>query len=136
MSTTDESAIEREEPYWVVVAELESEEYVSATIDAPTEADARTEGGRRIAAGEDTGEFDIVRTSGPFPASPGEAAPEVRPHGCGGCGLHCWPGDRPPCPRSTWFRRSVESEDSIGWECIQCGTVTWIPIDRGGDSDA
>lgn len=124
------------EPWWFVGAkrtDLE-DEWAVASVESPTEDDARAEGSRVIAAGEGTDAFEVRSVRGPFPRSPGESAPTVRPKSCAGCGLHCWPGDRPPCPNSTWFTRDEEQSggDSVAWQCIQCGTMTRIPNEMVG----
>jgi hypothetical protein len=122
------------EPWWVVLAEITSDEWASAAVNAPTEDAARADGERIIASQEATADFDVKRVRGPFPHRPGEAAVAVRPNGCQGCGLHTWPAEQPPCPRSTWFERGEDRGDSIAWECIQCGTLTVTPKERGASA--
>lgn len=114
------------EPWWVVITEVTEGEYSTTAVDAPTKDEARVQGERIIASQEETADFDVKRVRGPFPRQPGEAAKEVRPNGCQGCGLHTWPADRPPCPHSTWFERE-DRGDSIAWKCIQCETRTVLP---------
>lgn len=117
-------------PYWLVITEMDDEDaYATAAVDAPTKSDARAEGERVIASQEETDAFEVLRVRGPFPKNPGEAAPEVRPNGCHGCGLHLWDGESPLCPRSTWFTRDGKSGDDVIWKCIQCGTRTVLPME-------
>lgn len=114
----------QEEPWWVVVAELAESEFSSATVDAPTEDDARAEAERVIASVEETQDFEIARITGPFPRSPGAQNVAVRPSECGGCGLHRWKAEDYPRPQCTWFERQNAEGDTVTWSCIQCGTLT------------
>jgi hypothetical protein len=125
-----ESVEQSREPYWLVVFELEDDEYASTSVEAPTEEEAETQAGRLIAAAEETGDISPARTTGPYPSSPGESAVEVRPHACMSCGLHLWQGEQTPCPRSTWFTRARETENGIAWKCIQCGAETMLSNDQ------
>lgn len=129
MKQPQQTGLENEEPYWVVITELDEDEYATAAVDAPTKDDARAEGERIIASQEETTNYDVRRVRGPFPSEAGKANVSVRPNGCAGCGLHCWPAEEPPCPRSTWFERDTERDDEIAWKCIQCGTRTWLPAE-------
>jgi len=127
LSDPKRTAAEREEPWWVVIARVDEEEYATATVDAPTEEQAEAEGTRVIASDERNEGFEVRNIRGPFPSSPGEAASEVRPGGCQGCGLRCWDGEEPPCPHVTWFEREEETEKDVEWRCIQCSTRTYLP---------
>jgi hypothetical protein len=127
MSDQHDTAVEREEPWWLVVAKLDEDEFATTAVDAPDEGQARAEGERVIAGGEGSDEFEVRSVRGPFPRSPGAAAPEVRPGGCHGCDLGCWDGNDAPVPGETWFDRESEDEETVGWRCITCGTVAYKP---------
>lgn len=128
------------EPWWVVVAECGDREYVSSAVDAPTPEDAEAEAQRLMAANRaeiptEFGEVkSIARITGPFPRHVPTADRERRPHVCGGCGLGLYCGNHAPTPRQTWFSApDIESEyDETPWECVNCGTLTWLPDDWQG----
>lgn len=123
---SEEATEQHEEPWWIGITQI-GDDYVSATVDAPSEEQAIAEVSRTIAGNEGTDEFEVKRVRGPFPRSPGEANFEVRPAGCGGCGLQLWCGNHAPTPNHTWFTRVKETEDDVVWKCIQCTTRTVKP---------
>lgn len=117
-----------EEPWWVVVAEME-EDYASSTVDAPDQDEAEAEGQRVIVANEGQAPERIARVTGPFPKQIRTEEREHRPKVCHGCGQQRWCGNHPPTPVQTWFEREDNGED-ICFTCVCCGTRTYIPEER------
>lgn len=116
---------------WFLAVGKAGEEVITATVSAADEAGAEEEAMRTWETG---GEEDIrfKHARGPFPSGLGDAATRIRPNGCAGCGLHVWIPSRPPRPCETWFVRYVDGtdSDSAAWECIQCGTLTYLPMEE------
>lgn len=139
------------EPFWVVVAVMddpgshEDREYASAAVDAPSADDAEPEGLRTITAGEGREPERIARVTGPFPNDVPTEDRERRPKMCHGCGLKRFCGNHAPTPFQTWFTVGMETEEDIGWECVNCRTRTFLPKSEdtlvadvgspGGDAD-
>lgn len=127
-----------EEPWWVVVAEMAEDEFASTTADAPSADEAEAHGQRVITGREGRVPARIARVTGPFPKHVPTEERERRPGGCQGCGLERFCGNHPPTPVQTWFVEGPSSEEDIAWQCINCGTRTWMPktwlVTDGGDA--
>lgn len=116
------------EPWWVVVARVSDGDLVRATVDAPTAEDATAEAQRSITIYEGEPPSAHLRTTGPFPTLVRTEERERRPVYCGGCGLSVYCGNHPPTPEQTWFEeKDWVGYDQLGFECINCGTLTWLP---------
>lgn len=124
------------EPWWIVVAKFGRDDYASATVDAPDEETAAAQGERVIVANEGREPGKIHNTRGPFPRHVPTEEREIRPKMCGGCGLKRYCGNHPPMPPQTWWTLYDEVEGRRGWECIQCGTRTWMAKVEEGPADA
>lgn len=148
MQSDDVQQLWQVEPWWVVVASLLSDEYVSATVDAPTEEHALAEGQRELTQqeGVPVAVEDVARVTGPFPKTVRTEERERRPKACASCGQHRYCGQHPPSPYQTWFVEVDEqsSEERAAMQCVTCRTITRMPAgwpesqhsDNGGEQRA